>query len=71
MSSDLTRRLRAMGNKACDEAADRIEALESKLAAVTDVDWLAQTIRRVDGKHSLGAGALAEKIIEALREPLA
>jgi len=35
-------------------------------AAVPDVDALAQIIRAVDGKHSLGAGALAEKIIEAL-----
>jgi hypothetical protein len=33
---------------------------------VPAVDWLAQVIRRVDGSHSLGAGALAEKIVEAL-----
>jgi hypothetical protein len=36
-------------------------------AAVPDVDWLAQVIRAVDGKHDLGAGALAEKIVEAMR----
>jgi hypothetical protein len=35
-------------------------------AAVPDVDYLAQIIRMVDGKNSLGAGALAEKIIEAM-----
>lgn len=31
-----------------------------------DVDQLAQIIRQVDGNHSLGAGALAEKIFELL-----
>lgn len=34
-----------------------------------DVDHLAQIIRQVDGNHSLGAGALAEKILEALNAP--
>ena len=29
-----------------------------------DADTLAEIIRRVDGNHSLGAGALAEKVIE-------
>lgn len=32
----------------------------------SDVDRLAQVIRTVDGNHSLGAGALAERIIDAL-----
>jgi len=31
-----------------------------------DVDWLSNVIRTVDGNHSLGAGALAEKIAEAI-----
>jgi hypothetical protein len=31
-----------------------------------DVDWLANVIRSVDGNNQLGAGALAEKIAEAL-----
>jgi hypothetical protein len=31
-----------------------------------DVDWLSQVIRKADGNHSLGAGALAEAIIAAL-----
>ena len=30
------------------------------------VDWLSNVIRTVDGNHSLGAGALAEKIVEAI-----
>jgi len=36
--------------------------------AVPDVDWLAQVIRTVDGNHSLGAGALAEKIVAAIAQ---
>ncbi|MCZ7862667.1 hypothetical protein O9X98_14930 [Agrobacterium salinitolerans] len=32
-----------------------------------DVDTLSQEIRRVDGNHSLGAGALAEALIPFLR----
>lgn len=48
-----------------------VERLLNKLNAdravsVPDVDWLAETIRRVDGAHKLGAGALAEKIIDAM-----
>lgn len=31
-----------------------------------DVDWLANVIRTVDGSHTLGAGALAEKIRDAM-----
>jgi hypothetical protein len=37
------------------------------VAAVVDVDALAQEIRRVDGNHSLGAGALAEALMPFLR----
>lgn len=33
-----------------------------------DVDVLAQIIRAVDGNHSLGAGALAERIIDKVKE---
>lgn len=32
-----------------------------------DVDWLSNVIRTADGNHSLGAGALAEKIVDAMR----
>ncbi|MBC3254342.1 hypothetical protein HU733_02455 [Pseudomonas paralactis] len=32
-----------------------------------DVDDLAQIIRKVDGTHSLGAGALAESILDELK----
>ena len=35
--------------------------------ALPSVDKLAQIIREVDGKHSLGAGALSERIIDRLR----
>lgn len=34
---------------------------------VPNVDWLAQVIRQVDGNNSLGAGALAEQIVTAMR----
>ena len=34
--------------------------------SVPDVDALAQLIREIDGKHQLGAGALAERIVEWL-----
>jgi hypothetical protein len=35
-------------------------------AAVPDIDALAQFIRKVDGTHHMGAGALAERIVEWL-----
>lgn len=35
------------------------------MSTMADVEELAQFIRRIDGNHSLGAGALAERIIEA------
>jgi hypothetical protein len=34
--------------------------------ALPDVDWLAQVIRKADGKHDLGACGLAEAIIDAM-----
>lgn len=37
-------------------------------SALPDVDSLAQIIRVVDGNHSLGAGALAERILEKCKE---
>lgn len=39
---------------------------EGRREAVPDVDWLSNVIRTADGSHTLGAGALAEKIVEAL-----
>lgn len=46
-------------------AALRQHALATAPAAI-DVDALAQEIRRVDGTHSLGAGALAEALLPFL-----
>ena len=40
--------------------------LASGAQSVPDVDALAQFIREIDGKHQLGAGALAERIVEWL-----
>lgn len=45
---------------------DKLNADREPAVSVPDVDWLAETIRRVDGDHKLGAGALAEKIISAM-----
>lgn len=50
-----------------------MEALRAALAetpsvdALIAVDDLANIIRTVDGSHTLGAGELAEKIIDAIR----
>ena len=55
------------------QRGERISALTPASSAVEgeavalDVDALAQEIRRVDGKHSLGAGALAEALMPFLR----
>lgn len=38
----------------------------SQSPSVPDIDWLSNVIRKVDGNHKLGAGALAEKIVEAM-----
>ncbi|MDZ7906545.1 MAG: hypothetical protein U5N55_12800 [Cypionkella sp.] len=58
------------------DAADEIERLRAKIAAMQsaapkvslllDVDALAQIIRAVDGRHDLGAGELAARILGAL-----
>ena len=46
-----------------DAAAAEADTLRQRVAALTDVDWLAQVIRSEDPKHDLGAAALAERII--------
>lgn len=40
--------------------------LSSVAPRVPDVDWLSNVIRAADGNNTLGAGALAEKIVEAM-----
>lgn len=51
------------------ELSAQLSALQGRVeACLPDVDELAQIIRCVDGNHSLGAGALAEAIIAALKE---
>lgn len=44
---------------------DPLEA-QGKSTQPLRVDWLAQEIRRVDGNHTLGAGALAAAILPAI-----
>jgi hypothetical protein len=54
------------------EAAGIHRAMTAQAVTFPDVDWFANVIRTVDGQHKLGAGALAEMIVEAmLREPVA
>lgn len=45
-------------NKPADPDADEVK--------VPDVAWLSNVIRSADGNNTLGAGALAEKIVEAM-----
>jgi len=52
-------------NVKCGVSGLRIVYAAPKALAL-DVDWLANVIRQVDGNHKLGAGALAEKIVEAI-----
>lgn len=47
-----------------------VEEENDRLRQMTDVDALSNIIRAADGNHNLGAGALAEKIIEALEKRL-
>jgi len=55
--------LAAIMNAARAPLLARIAELEAKL----DVDYIAQVIRMVDGNNSMGAGALAEAIVAAIR----
>lgn len=51
---------------------DRVRLLAASpvpAQAVPDVDALAQYIRSIDGQNSLGAGALAERIVEWMEAP--
>lgn len=51
---------------------DRVRLLAARpvpAQAVPDVDALAQYIRSIDGQNSLGAGALAERIVEWMEAP--
>jgi len=42
----------------------RIAELEAEKVEPINIDWLSNVIRAVDGNNTLGAGALAEKIVE-------
>lgn len=49
------------------ELLDRADAVATQpMVPLPDVDVLAQAIREVDGSHRLGAGELAEKLVEWL-----
>lgn len=53
----------AAGEEKWDVTVTKAGAAPAAAAAPADVDALAQEIRRVDGSHSLGAGALAEALM--------
>ena len=53
--------------QAVREAATRIEALKAEVVDdIALIDMIAQTIRAVDGRHEMGAAALAEHIAAAI-----
>ena len=47
-------------------AAPPIQRQDPSPVPHVDPDWLANFIRTVDGGHTMGAGALAEKIADAI-----
>lgn len=54
----------SISDESLDEMRDELLAmLEQREAIVVNVDALAQEIRRIDGSHTLGAGALAEALM--------
>lgn len=57
----------ALDPRVSEDAQALVDRGRSEALASLDVDQLAQVIREVDGNHSLGAGALAEAIIERLQ----
>lgn len=58
--------IRALYPAALTAYRDALSAAEAR--GMPDADRLAQIIRTVDGDHTLGAGALAEAILAAMKE---
>lgn len=52
-----------------DFYAAPVPTQQSPAVEVPDTELLASIIRKVDGKHSLGASVLAERIVEELKAP--
>ena len=52
------------GGTECGECGGSVNATVAVAVVNPDVDELAQIIRKVDGSHTLGAGSLAEAILE-------
>ena len=75
---DLISAVRSSGYVTWGQAHEIVELILPLLAAssapveqaapitVPNVDWLANVIRTANGNNTLGAGALAEKIVEAI-----
>jgi len=63
---ELYSKLRNQGFLTSGQCSDVIFEIQEHL----DVDRLAQFIRQIDGNNKLGAGQLAEKIVEFLRQDL-
>lgn len=62
----LYQQIRNMGYTTSRQTFEIVEAFENSL----DVDKLANFIRSVDGNNTMGAGQLAEKIIEFITSSL-
>jgi hypothetical protein len=53
-------------SESCAICRPQVGSSATAVMACPDVDWLSNIIRAADGNHTLGAGALAEKIVEAI-----
>lgn len=60
----------ALDPKVSEGAQQLVDRGRNEALAALDVDRLAQVIREVDGSHTLGAGALAEAILQRLQLPV-
>lgn len=49
------------------EKAEQALMARRHFIPLPDPDWLSNVIREIDGSHRLGAGALAEAIVDALK----
>lgn len=64
--TSLYRKFRNLGYCTSGQCLEMVEEVHKQL----DADRLAQFIRQVDGKHNMGAGQLAEQIVEFLKREL-
>lgn len=64
--TSLYKKFRMLGYCTSGQCCEMIDEVHAQL----DVDRLAEFIRKVDGNHKMGAGILAEEIVEFLKKEL-